>query len=92
MAERPEAHIFKLADMPVPLEQLKRIWKQGGRCVADLTGKVDIGHINYMREFNAYFDQIIWTDPKVPAALFGYLCDRVQMRTLTQKRSELGEH
>ena len=92
VAERPEAHIFKLADMPVPLEQLKRIWKQGGRCVADLTGKVDIGHINYMREFNAYFDQIIWTDPQVPAALFGYLCDRVQMRTLTQKRSELGEH
>lgn len=72
-------HSFRLADMPVSLNQLKLIWKQGGRCVADLTGEVRIEHINYMREFNAYFDQIIWSDPRVPAALFGYLSDQVQM-------------
>jgi glycosyltransferase involved in cell wall biosynthesis len=83
----PSVHRFGLADMPVPLDQLKRLWKQGGRCVADFTGEVSLGHINYMREFNAYFDQIIWSDPKVPAALFGYLCDRVQLLRIGKRLS-----
>lgn len=79
VGETSSVHTFGLSDIPVALDQLKRIWKEGGRCIADLSGDVGVGHINYLREFNAYFDQIIWSDPKVPAALFGYLCDRVQL-------------
>jgi len=71
--QAPWVHVFEVRDIPVPLDQLKKLWKQGGRCIADLSGEVNIGHINYMREFNAYFDQVIWCDPKVPASLFGYL-------------------
>jgi len=77
-------HTFGLADFPVPLDQLKSIWKQGGRCVADLSGDVALEHINYLREFNAYFDRVVWKDPKVPASLFGYLCDAVQLMTPKQ--------
>lgn len=82
--ETPSVHTFGLADFPVQLDQLKSIWKQGGRCVADLSGDVALGHINYLREFNAYFDRVVWKDPKVPASLFGYLCDSVQMMTPRQ--------
>jgi glycosyltransferase involved in cell wall biosynthesis len=92
VAETPSVHTFGVADIPVPLDQLKRIWKQGGRCVADLSGDVGVGHINYLREFNAYFDQVVWRDPKVPAALFGYLCDGVQMLTPKQHlKHKMGE-
>ena len=82
--ELPSVYTFGLTDFPVPLNQLKSIWKQGGRCVADLSGDVTLEHINYLREFNAYFDRIIWRDPKVPASLFGYLCEGVQMMTPRQ--------
>jgi glycosyltransferase involved in cell wall biosynthesis len=83
----PSVSIFTLSDIPMPLERLKIEWKQGGRCVADLRGDVNIEHINYVREFNAYFDQIIWSDPKIPASLFGYLCDAVQLVNAHAKHS-----
>lgn len=82
--ETPSVHTFGERDFPVPLDQLKRIWKQGGRCVADLTGDNALEHINYLREFNAYFDRIVWRDPKVPASLFGYLSNHVMMLTPRQ--------
>lgn len=75
----PSVQVFELRDFPVPLDQLKSLWKQGVRCFADLRGEVNVGHINFIREFNAYFDQVIWSDPKVPASLFGYLCGTVQL-------------
>lgn len=75
----PSVHVFKPEDFPVALDHLKSLWKKGGRCVADLQGEVNVGHINFIREFNAYFDRIIWVDPKVPAALFGYLHNSVEM-------------
>ncbi len=72
-------HEFGPADLPIPLTHLKMLWRRGDRCVADFTGNVNIGQINFLREFNAYFDRIVWNDPKVPSALFGYLHDRLQM-------------
>jgi glycosyltransferase involved in cell wall biosynthesis len=82
--ETPSVHTFGERDFPVPLDQLKRIWKKGGRCVADLSGDVYLEHINYLREFNAYFECVVWKDPKVPASLFGYLCDHVRMKSSRQ--------
>lgn len=71
----PALHIFGLKDLPIPLDRLKSLWKQGGRCVLDLQGEVNTQHINFVREFNAYFDRIIYSHPKVPASLYGYLWD-----------------
>jgi len=72
----PSVHVFGLQDFPISLKHLKDIWKQGGSCIADLRGNVSIEHINFMRGFNAYFDQITWSQPNVPASLYGYLWDR----------------
>lgn len=78
-------HIFHAQDFPVATTRLRTIWKQGGRCVADLRGPANLGQINFLREFNAYFDEIAWSDPQVPAALYGYLCKDV---VLVSKPSE----
>ncbi|MNR42734.1 hypothetical protein D3C85_1612760 [compost metagenome] len=53
---------------------------QGEHCVADVSGTVNLGQINFLREYNSYFDQILWSDPKVPAALYGYLWDGLVFR------------
>ena len=29
--------------------------------------------VNFLREFNSYFDRILWDDPRLPVALFNYL-------------------
>jgi glycosyltransferase involved in cell wall biosynthesis len=73
----PSVHMFSSQEFPVPMAQLKSVWKRNGRCVADVRGPVTISHINFLREFNAYFDQIVWSEPWVPAALYGYLCPAV---------------
>lgn len=70
-------YIFQLQDFPVSTASLRNIWKQGGKCVAALSGPMNLGQINFLREFNAYFDEISWSDPQVPAALYGYLCGEV---------------
>src|SRR5690606_7388582 len=82
--ETASVHTFGLADFPVPLDQLKSIWKQGGRCVADLSGDVALGHMNYLPEFNAYCGGVGWKEPTVPASVISYLCDSVQMMTPRQ--------
>ena len=73
----PEVLTFRGADLPVPLETLKMAWKEGRVCVADTRDSLNLGQINFLREFNSYFDHIIWRDPEVPAALCGYLCKEV---------------
>lgn len=70
-------HFFLAQDFPLATAHLREIWKQGGRCVADLRGQANLGQINFLREFNAYFDRIEWSDPQVPSALYGYLCREV---------------
>lgn len=70
-------HVFCTQDFPLSTSRLRSIWKQGGRCIADLREPVSLAHINFLREFNAYFDLIVWGDPQVPSALFGYLCREV---------------
>lgn len=62
------------------LDVLKTAWKQGEHCVADVSGTVNLAQINFLREYNSYFDQILWSDPKVPASLYGYLWDGLVFR------------
>jgi glycosyltransferase involved in cell wall biosynthesis len=59
------------------LPALNAYWKQGKSCVADAKGELTISQINFLREFNSYFDEIIWDDPRVPCALYGYLCQEL---------------
>lgn len=65
--------VFARDDFPVSLAQLKAVWQGGVRCVADLSGRLDVSRSNFLREFNSYFDEIRWDDPAVPASLLGYL-------------------
>lgn len=75
--ERQLSHTIFAKDLPFATAQLRNIWRQGAKCVVDMRGQVNLGQINFLREFNAYFDEILWSDPRLPAALFGYLCEDV---------------
>jgi glycosyltransferase involved in cell wall biosynthesis len=71
--------VFSTQDMPISLVELKAAWKKGDVLVANMQGEINLGQINFLREFNSYFDQILWNDPKVPAALYGYLSSEVTL-------------
>ena len=66
---------FSKTELPLELAVLKDCWRRGYRCIADATGALNISQINFLREFNSYFDQIEWDDPAVSASLIGYLWD-----------------
>lgn len=60
------------------LGDLKAAWSAGMRCGFDIKGPFDLAAVNFLREFNSYFDHIRWDDPAVPGALIGYLwSDRI---------------
>lgn len=61
------------ANLPIAPEVLKAYWRDGRRCIVDLRGPIFIGSVNFVREFNSYFERVLWDDPAVPAALFGYV-------------------
>ena len=68
-----KTRVFDLRRGPVPTQELKACWRAGVACIADARGaQVAIG---FLREFNSYFEAVIWDDPRVPAALYGYLWD-----------------
>ena len=71
--------IFPKARFPLALSELKLAWKDGAVCVADTIGELNIFQINFLREFCSYFDEILWSDPKVPIALSGYLNREVRL-------------
>jgi glycosyltransferase involved in cell wall biosynthesis len=74
-----QIRVFRVQEMPLLLVELKTAWERGEFCVADASGSVNLGQINFLREFNSYFEQIYWSDPKVPTSLFGYLCNDVEL-------------
>jgi len=71
--------IFSAASFPVPLSELKAAWKDGAVCVADARGKLNIDQQNFLRESGSFFDAILWNDPRVPTALYGYLNQEVAL-------------
>lgn len=70
--DAPFKHIAA-QDLPIDTAQLRAYWAQGLRCVADMRGPAQFAQINFLREFNSYFEHIEWDDPTVAAALLGYL-------------------
>ena len=71
--------VFRVQELPVPLDELKTAWKRGELCVVDARGMVNLSQINWLREFNSYFDRIVWSAPQVPSALYGYLCKETRL-------------
>ncbi|WP_354682055.1 glycosyltransferase [Cupriavidus necator] len=65
--------IIPINDAAISVATLKKHWVEGASCVADLRGGLRVPAVNFVREFNSYFDDIIWDDPSVAAALTGYL-------------------
>lgn len=55
------------------LTDLKATWSRGMICCFDLRGSFDLPVVNFLREYNSYFNRILWDDPAVPGALLGYL-------------------
>lgn len=72
---RADRKVQVFAVLPVALSVLKTCWQEEIDCVADARGVLNIEQLNFLREFNSYFEKIIWDDPSVPAALYGYLWD-----------------
>lgn len=71
--------VFTSADFPIPLDAFRRAWQQGRVCRVEMAGPLHLSNVNYLREFNSYVDQIRWEDATVPAALYGYLHDEVEL-------------
>lgn len=79
--DRANVRIFSAAAFPAILSTLKGCWKSNIICIADTKGVLNIEQINFLREFNSYFDRIIWNDPSVPSALYGYLWNNAILST-----------
>lgn len=71
---RNKVKVFPARNFPISLYELKECWVDGFYCVADASGALSIEQINFLREFNSYFDSIIWSYPETPSSLYGYLC------------------
>lgn len=70
-------HVFDCNAVLPSLRELKKFKSSGHCCVLDLRGPVPTSAINFAREFNSYFDLILWDRPEVSAALIGYLWGEV---------------
>lgn len=68
-----KTRMFDLRRGPVSTQELKACWREGVACIADARGALSA--IGFLREFNSYFEAVIWDDPCIPAALYGYLWD-----------------
>ena len=66
---------FEMDQLPANLGQLKHCIQEGLRCVAVVDGEPSIAQINFLREYNSYFDCIKWNNPTLSAALYGYVWD-----------------
>ncbi len=54
-------------------KKLREKWRLGKRCVLRLADKPSVGMLNFIREFNSYFDLIEYSRPETFASLIGYV-------------------
>lgn len=62
-----------LPNNKLTVDPLKQAWKAGRLCIMDMRGEYNKELINFLREFNSYFDLILYENPEVYGALVGYL-------------------
>ncbi|WP_345891578.1 glycosyltransferase family 2 protein [Burkholderia sp. Ax-1735] len=55
------------------IAQLKEAWRQGRRCEMFVAADAPPPVLNFLREFNSYFDRIVWTSAETYAGLLGYV-------------------
>lgn len=58
------------------LDRIKESFVSEYLCIFDARSIYEIKWINFMREFNSYFDMIIYDDPRIAVSLIGYLWDK----------------
>lgn len=78
--ETVKSRVFLPRELPVGLAMLKGCWQNGEYCLINAKGMLNIEQLNFLREFNSYFEGILWDDPSVPAALYGYLWDQAVLK------------
>ncbi len=76
----PGICVFGGKDGAPALDELKASWSSRLLCVMDLRGPSRPATLNFTREFNSYFDLILWDDPAVFAGLAGYLWASITRR------------
>ncbi|RQS10340.1 glycosyltransferase [Burkholderia sp. Bp9002] len=53
--------------------ELKEAWRQGRPCEIVVGPDIAVPVLNFLREFNSYFDKIVWEGAETYAGLVGYL-------------------
>ncbi|WON72802.1 glycosyltransferase [Nitrosospira sp. Is2] len=86
------SQVFNCNSALPSLAELKKSRSSSQCCVLDLRGPVLTSSITFAREFNSYFDLILWDRPEVPAALMGYLWGDVLSPHNATRRSEVVSH
>lgn len=64
-----------ISDYDLPLEVLNHIWEKYRLICFDSRGAYDINVIDFIKEYNSYFDAIACDDPRVMASISSYLWD-----------------
>lgn len=73
----------------VTQQKLREIWRLGKRCVLRLADKPSAGMLDFIREFNSYFDLIEYAEPETFASLVGYVwSSSILSRVPTQRLIE----
>ena len=55
------------------VDELKEAWRQGRRCEMLVAADAPVPVLNFIREFNSYFDRIEWVGAEAYAGLLGYV-------------------
>lgn len=55
------------------IDELKEAWRQGRRCEISVPADAPVPVLNFLREFNSYFDRIEWASAEAYAGLLGYV-------------------
>lgn len=78
------------APADVSLAAVKKAYRDGQRCVFDARDAYAVPWINFLREFNSYFDLVVFEQPEVYAALNGYLWSEDLLRSTLRRAPSAG--
>ncbi|KWE73191.1 glycosyl transferase family 2 [Burkholderia ubonensis] len=68
------------------IDDLKEAWRQGRRCEMFVAVDAPVPVLNFLREFNSYFDCIEWVGAEAYAGLLGYVQPGVLVAHVQEQR------
>ncbi|CAD9227401.1 Glycosyl transferase family 2 [Burkholderia cenocepacia] len=68
------------------IDELKEAWRQGRRCEISVPADASVPVLNFLREFNSYFDRIEWASAEAYAGLLGYVQPGVLVARAPEQR------